>query len=91
MNANQAYRLSVLIVDTWPAGTRGYIWRDVVEPLDHDQATSAYQQLRAEILERWGPTPGQFLARYRQLHDHRPAGTVMFNGAWLSLEGARRL
>lgn len=55
-------RLTNLLISTWPAGVRGYVWNDTLGDLDQYHATEAYRTLR-ETEER-PPSVARFMAVY---------------------------
>lgn len=62
MTDDEARTLATRIVDTWPNGPKGYIWRNELTTLDHTHATDAFRDMRRDV-ER--PTLSTFHAYYR--------------------------
>lgn len=65
MTEDEARKLAQRLIDTWPNGTKAYVWRDLVANLDGGTAAGAYRQLASDA-ERT-PTPGMFMAQYKAL------------------------
>jgi hypothetical protein len=61
---DEARRLALRIIDTWPTAAKAYVWRDLLTPLDLVTARQAYWTLEREIT-KGAPTPGHLLAAYR--------------------------
>jgi hypothetical protein len=71
MTGDEARTLARRIVDTWPTAAKGYIWQDILTPLDATRAANAYHQLVTEATTR-APSPGQLLAIYHAEEHHPP-------------------
>lgn len=65
MTEEDARRLALRCTDTWPEGTRGYVWREVFSGLDQSLALDAYVHLTKTA--RRPPTPGAFREAYDAL------------------------
>ena len=62
MTDDEARRLATRFIDTWPTGTRAYIWRDMFIDLEPaGLARDAYHRLEREC-DR-APTPGRIPRR----------------------------
>jgi hypothetical protein len=59
---DDAARLVNMIISTWPAGVKGYVWTDVLRDLEQAEALEAYRQLRDG--EERPPSVAKFLAAY---------------------------
>lgn len=70
MTETEAAHLVNLLIGTWPAGPRGYVWRDVLRPLEHPIADLTYRQLRNHN-ERI--TVAEYLDAYTRHTDRRDA------------------
>jgi hypothetical protein len=87
VNDDEARKLATRIIDTWPAGSKGYVWRDVLVELDATLAGVAYRRC-ARTASR-APAPADFLdaydaaradARRDQADQHLPAQCALCNG-----------
>lgn len=63
MTDDEARTLATRFIDTWPAGSRAYVWRDLFAELEPGLAVDAYHRLQRDCDK--APTPGQFHAAYR--------------------------
>ena len=70
MTNDEARTLARRIIDTWPTGAKGYVWQEILNPLDAGRATDAYRQLITESTTK-PPSPGQLLAAHHA-HGERP-------------------
>jgi len=88
VNAAETARLVNLLISTWPAGVKGYVWTDTLGPLDHDPALAAYLELR-EHDER-PPSVARYLAAYhaqRARTDDPPTSCQICDGTgWEELD-----
>lgn len=63
MTDEQARKLAIRIIDTWPNSAKAYVWRDTLLGLDQHTADVTYRTLCANATS--APTPGLFLITYR--------------------------
>lgn len=75
MTEDEARKLAQRCIDTWPAGPKGYIWRDALLPLDAHYAAAAYRRMSTE---QDRPTVARFIAEYHALmpRGDAPAHTI---------------
>lgn len=63
MTPNEVGRMVQLLIATWPAGVRGYVWTDVLTPMQHDLAHATYLGLRRHSDKP--PSVAKFEEEYR--------------------------
>jgi hypothetical protein len=56
-------RLVNLLISTWPAGVRGYVWTDVLGPMQREDAHATYLHLRRQSDKP--PSVARFEEEYR--------------------------
>lgn len=66
MTGPEAHQLAITICQTWRTPTAADIWAEELAALDHQQALTAYRQLRKRAEQT--PTIPAFHATYRQLN-----------------------
>jgi hypothetical protein len=64
MTNEETARLVNLIISTWPTGPKGYVWTDVLGPLDRALANRSYVLMRNRDTRI---TVADFLDQYRAL------------------------
>ena len=88
MTDDEARQLATRIIDTWPNGSKAYVWRDLLEPLSAGRAGTAYARLLRDHENARAPSPGQFMALYRSLHTD-PASSTDDTPACILCDGTR--
>lgn len=68
MTPDEARTLTRKLIDAWPNGTKGYIWTELLEPLDAGTAGTAFARLLRDHEHDRTPTPQRFIGMYRSLH-----------------------
>jgi hypothetical protein len=63
MTDDEARAMATRFIDTWPTGPKAYVWRDILQDLDHQTATHTYRTLTRD--SKHAPTPGHFHDVYR--------------------------
>lgn len=69
MNEYEVHHLVENIIATWPAGPRGRIWTELLKPLDHARAHTAYIRCRND---QPTITTATFIATYRACSEPAP-------------------
>lgn len=91
MTDDEARDLATRFIDTWPGGTKAYIWRETLEPLDAGRAGTAYVKLRREHEHGKAPNPGQFMVAYNALNvatgPSKPNDCIRCDDGWVEVHG----